>query len=279
MRLGKGKEIAWGILLLAAAALLILSQAGFEIFVGEFTWFQVIVLIGCVWAMVTGLFEMEFFKMTLGAALGYVIADGPMGWPAIDGWVVFVAAIIVAMGLHKIFHRGKGIKFYIHRNKRGDVHMEAEDDYEDVEYREVDDEDAPRQSYSYSKHYGKEQDVVFHSKTVYSAESETISGDYVFSNITQYIEGNSFRGIYGDTVFSSVRIYFDKAKLCNNNAEVCGDTVFSTKIIYVPKEWNVVDDTGRIFSNHRSNHAYREGQPTVRIVGDCVFSSVVVKRI
>ena len=134
MKLGKGREIGWGLLLLAGAALLIMSQVGFELTLGQFDWLEILVLLGCVWAVITGLFNLDFYRIAFGGALGYVIADGPLGWPEINGWIVFLAAFIAAMGLDKIFRRKrhKGVK--VHVGSDNYVHFGKTDDAEEVEY-------------------------------------------------------------------------------------------------------------------------------------------------
>lgn len=280
MRLGKGKEIGWGLLLLAGAVLLILSQVGFELTLGKFSWFQIIVLIGCVWAVITGLFEMDFYRLAFGGALGYVIADGPMGWPDINGWIVFLAAFIAAMGLDKIFRKShrKGVKVHI-GNEEHYVHFDSEDDAKDVEYREVVDEECPRSRKGEGhNYYGKE--VIFSNKTIYTGESQHITGEYVFSGVNVYVEGQNVRSMDCDLVFSNVRLYFDKAKLSNNYAEIHTDVVFSGMHVYVPSDWNVLDETGRVFGHHATHvGTYREGAPTLCIKGDCVFGNIHIKRI
>lgn len=278
MKLGKGREIGWGLLLLAGAALLIMSQVGFELTLGQFDWLEILVLLGCVWAVITGLFNLDFYRIAFGGALGYVIADGPLGWPEINGWIVFLAAFIAAMGLDKIFRRKrhKGVK--VHVGSDNYVHFGKTDDAEEVEYREVVDEDHPRNDKSSRSYYGKE--VVFSNKTIYTGESEHITGEYVFSGVNVYVEGHNVRSLDCDVVFSHARIYFDKASLCNDYAEINTDVVFSGLYIYVPSEWNVIDNTGRVFG-HNSTHVgpYKEGAPTLCIKGDCVFGNVHIKRI
>ncbi len=281
MKFGKGREIGWGILLLAGAALLILSQVGFELTLGQFSWFQIVILIGCAWLAITGLFELQFFNLTFAVALGYVIADKPMGWPEIDAWIVFLAALFAAIGLHKIFGRKFRKGMSVHIGEDGHyVHFDSDDeDAEDVEYREVVDEDCPGSNDDGKRsYYGKE--VVFANKTIYTGEAEQINGEYVFSGVNAYVEGQRVRAMNLDVVFSNARIYFDKAKLQNNYAEINADVVFARMYVYVPKGWNVVDQTGKVIGRSSTfTGPYNEGAPTLCIKGDCVCGGIHVKRI
>lgn len=289
-RRGRGSEIAWGLLLVFGAALLILSKIpGLELpLLAEFTWLQIIVLVGCVWFAVRGLFKMEFFNLTFSLGIGYIILDKAMGWPEIDAWIICLAAAISAIGLHSIFRKSwkKGIEIHINGgqgNHRDYTNQEGS--VKDVEYREVEDfedeedEDFPRNGRNgKQRYYGRE--VVFTSKTIYTGDASRINGEYVFSGVNAYIEGKDVESLNHDIVFSHVRMYFDKAQLHDNYAEMHTDVVFSTLRLYVPRDWNVIDDTGRVFGHHNNvAEAYREGAPTLCIKGDCVFGGVHVTRI
>lgn len=284
-RRGRGSEIAWGLLLVFGAALLILSKIpGLELpLLAEFTWLQIIVLVGCVWFAVRGLFNMEFFNLTFSLGIGYIILDKAMGWPEIDAWIICLAAAISAIGLHSIFRKSwkKGIEIHINGgqgNHRDYTNQEGS--VKDVEYREVenDEEDFPRNDGRDERYFGRE--VVFTNKTMYTGQASRIRGEYVFSGVNMYVEGQAVEDIDCDIVFSHARLYFDNAALRNNYAEMHTDVVFSSLTLYVPDNWNVIDDTGRVFGHHSSKHeVYKEGEPTLCIKGDCVFGGVHVKRI
>lgn len=296
MKFRKGKEIAWGILLLAGAALLIASQVGIDLSIGEFSWFQIIVLIGCAWFAITGLFELQFFNLSYGVALAYVIADEPMGWPEMNGWIVFLAATIAAIGLHKIFKRRWHKSVNVKLGKNSHLHFgfsddDDDEDAEEVEYREVidevideeTDEDSPEKDHKQEQREDNQyqgREVVFAQKTIYTGKAEIISGEYVFSGVNAYVEGKNVRQMNYEMVFSKARIYFDNAQLCDNYAEIQTDVVFSRLFLYVPKNWNVIDETGKVGGRAVTrDDYYREGAPTLRIKGDCVFGRIRVKRI
>ncbi len=281
---GRGREIAWGLLLLAGAAALVLSKVpGFELpLLGEFTWFQIVVLVGCVWFAIKGLLDMEFFNLMFSLAVGYLILDQPMGWPEIDTWIVLVSALLAAIGLHSIFRRkwSKGIEIHIGDERKHRAYDEDIEGYaRDVEYQEADDDDCPGSNRNTNqRYYGRE--VVFTNKTMYTGTARQINGEYVFSGVNVYVEGQEVEDINCDVVFSRARFYFDSAALHNNYAELHTDVVFSNLKVYVPSNWNVIDETGRVFG-HSTSHAetYREGAPTLCIKGDCVFGGVHVKRV
>lgn len=274
---GRGKEIALGLLLLVAAGLIIAAQMGFNVILAGFGWFEIIVLVVCVWAFITGLIEMEFFKLLFGLGIGYVVISKPLGWPEVSVWIMLVAILVAGSGLSMIFRRKKRISISIGDDENTHYyHYDADDKMYSGMDRETESEESPR-----SGERRNAQDVVFSHKTFYTGDAQYIGGDVIFSGVNKYIEGQDVRKISTDVVFSTLRLYFDKAQLSNGTAEVRSDVVFGSLYVYVPREWNVVDETGRIFSRPHTDYAevLKPGAPTLYIKGDCVFGNVIIKRI
>lgn len=258
------KKIMWGIVLIAIAALLLGHELGFEIRLGNIRWYEWIVLAFCVHGLISGIHDREWWKVTYAAGISYCVLDDFLNLPHINIWVMLLAITVGGIGFHILF--GRKAKFDLDFNGR---HYELECNGNDKEV-----------VYTQMQEELEDENVELFADNCEADVNDYFDGDVVFSNITKYIDSSNFRGGSGDIVFSTEKIYLDHCSLFQDRATIEMDVVFSTLEIYVPKDWNVIDQYTRIFS-HRAdfNQAHIEGAPTLVLRGDCVFGSVRVIRI
>lgn len=234
------RNVTWGLLLIAVAALLIASQLGYAVIPEGIGVFKILVLACCACGVVSGIVNVEMWSLAFGVGIGYCVLAGPMGWPTISIWIMILAICIAGAGLSMIFHKKKHVHVYVN---------------------------------------GEEKDSVFSKDETVNYSEDYLQGDIVFSSSAKYIENQNFKGGDMDIVFSHCKLYFDNASLAQGEATINIDCVFSSCDIYVPSSWNIIDHTSRVFSSASKDSVMNANQPTLIINGDCVFGSISVHRV
>lgn len=239
------EKTTMGIILIALAGLLIASQIGYDLLPDKLSGIRLLYLCGSVLLLVNGFLNLNIWTIGFGGALGYWAIQSAMHWPFISVWVLALTVVLVCSGLEMIFHK----------KKRVHVHVSGED-WEQV----------------------KKEGVFEDGEHAYSRGEDSCK-DAVFSSVTRYVQDRDFRGGEMDVVFSTVHLYFDQAKLHENRAVLSMDVVFSHVIIYVPREWDVVDNMSHIMCGRRGGDSLGQGEQTLVLEGDCVFGGVKVERV
>ncbi|MBE5901889.1 MAG: hypothetical protein E7280_08290 [Lachnospiraceae bacterium] len=239
------KNSLMGIVLIGLAVLLIASQVGYNILPAGLGGLRILYLAGCAVILIEGIMDRNFWTIGLGAGLGYWVLEGPMNWPHLSIWTLALAWILVSMGFEMIFRKKKHGRIWA-----------RDEDWEHV------------------KNEGVFEDGEHNYRT-----GEEVCKDAVFSSVTRYVQDRDFRGGSMDVVFSSVQMYFDQAALHDNRAVLNMDVVFSHVTIYVPKEWDVVDNMSHIMCGRGDGDCLGQGTQTLVLEGDCVFGGVKVQRV
>lgn len=91
----------WGIFLLAAAVFIVVSQTVTFVNIGLWSILATVLLVG---VLIGALRDRNFFGIFVPLAFLYMIYRGPFGWPDINGWVLFWAAMLASVGCGMIFH-------------------------------------------------------------------------------------------------------------------------------------------------------------------------------
>ena len=262
----KVRNVLYGIILIAIAAGLILSQLGIALpeLIG-LSVFKIIVLVGCIWGIVDGLLERELWKVAVGGGIGYYILQDPFKLPHINIWVLFLAIFLLGAGLSMVFGGKKKHHFEF---TYGDETFKREDFETDEEYREA------------IKDAGRKEGANIFDNGEDTAYDDFLKGDIVFSHMTKYVNSRNFRGGELSTVFSGSKIFLDGAELRNNRAHFDIDVVFGNTDLYVPHDWNVIDNTSRVFAEKKDyTEVFKEGAPTLEIEGDVVFGGLNIHRV
>lgn len=261
------KGIIFGVVLLLVAVLLIAQQLGFDFQLGVLRWFQWILLALCLGAVIDAIIDKSLWKLAYGVGIGYCVLDDVMAWPHINIWVMILAITAAGLGIHILFFKSGKHKgtLHIHRDNGEDVelHYHNKEEFQEILHDELKDEAAD----------------VFQSRED-SYMNDYLEGDVVFSNVTKYVTSQNFVGGSGDVVFSTKKIYLDQAKLHNGVATIHTDVVFSTLILYVPKDWRVVDKMDRVFASRAGSfNEENMNAPTLILDGNCVFGTVRVESV
>jgi hypothetical protein len=237
------KRPLMGLVLICVAVMMIANQVGVNLFPDGLSGARIAFLAISALVLVDGVLERNIWSIGLGAGFGYWILQKPCGWPELSIWVLLMTWILVCTGLEMIFHKKKHVHVKIDR-----------DDWDEV----------------------KEEGVFDSSERCYEEGHGTSS---VFSSSTRYVQDTDYRGGKMEVVFSSMQLYLDQAKLHNGRAVLNVDVVFSSLIIYVPKEWTVVNNTGRVMSRRSDDGFAGNGEQTLIVEGDCVFGNIQFERV
>lgn len=98
-----------------------------------------------------------------------------------------------------------------------------------------------------------------------------------FGSSIKYINTDDFEQADLNCSFGAMKVYFDNAVMSNNNAVVRINASFSGIELYIPKNWNVEDETnvvlGSIDEKNRNNQTTTN---TLTLVGDIKLSGVEI---
>ncbi len=120
-----------------------------------------------------------------------------------------------------------------------------------------------------------------HSHSAQFAQ-ETVQGqriylDASFSGSTKYIRSDDFKGAELHCVCGGMKVYFDNAVIRDGRADLRLDVNLSGVELFVPKEWNVVNEAqitlGDIEEKNRSSST---GVPVLRLIGKMNLSGLTI---
>lgn len=275
------RKIVGGLLLIAAAVALIFSQIGFgDIFCG-FGFWEIVLLGVCAICVVYGIVDLNGWTLAYALGISYCVLDEHFGWPEINFWIMMIACTAVGLGISSIVGgvkraTRKNSSSYVTYDDVSGVYRSKDDDKViiDVSAKDVDDE---TNAYEASDdETNADEDGNKREKN----EDSYVSSDVVFGGSTRYVKSSNFSEGDFNVVFGGMEIYFDEAKLKDNHAKIDIESVFGKVKVFVPNDWNIIDDLNKVCGSIELGDApFVENAPTLRITGDVVFGSVVVKRI
>lgn len=269
-----GRRIFWGIIIVAAAVAFILAQfditmpwvGGVFGVLNKMGIGRLLLFIVCVVSFIDGIISLKLGQILFSLGFGYWALEPQSAMlPHINIWAMLLVCAALYFGLKMIFPGDtmltvkKNGKVYKGKKAMDELNKEIVIDGDAV----TEDADGNGQNASENGPRHKQE----------------IVGDCVFSNKTKYIESKNVSAITGDTVFASVKYYFDDTLQPNEEIVYTGEVVFASAHFYVPHTWNVVfegDSVASVRSDSNYNSVYKENAPTLRVVGDRVFSKTYV---
>jgi hypothetical protein len=240
----------WGIFLLLAAAFVLSSQFGgfAEIGIGS-----IIVAILALAFMVQCIARLSFSLLPISFALLYIVFQGPLGLPYVRTWVLVLAAVLASIGLHLILprkrrHKGSSSSCGAHHHKH--------------EY------------YTYN---GKEQTKTY-----------TEEGGYDNNPVVNVSFGTVSRNLYADCLetaqlncnFGELTVFFDQVQLNPKGAEATLTCSFGSIVIYVPKQWRIIDKIGCTLGEVGNDNHFAppaENAPQLTIKGSVSLGKVEIR--
>lgn len=103
-------------------------------------------------------------------------------------------------------------------------------------------------------------------------DGDTISFTNSFGESVKYLNGQEISRVHVKNSFGEINVYFDGAILTNGAAEVYVDNSFGETLLYIPKEWDVVNEMRPSFGDvsEQGNHM-PDGSGRLRIRGKVGF--------
>ena len=100
----KHRNWFWGLFLVAAAVVILVSQTVTFAVVGFWSILATVLLAA---VFISSLTSFNFFGIFISAGLLYTIYQSPLHWPFINVWILLLVAVLASIGCEMIFHPHK----------------------------------------------------------------------------------------------------------------------------------------------------------------------------
>lgn len=249
MNKNRKTAVRWGLILIALALLLLLSQIfpqAFAIFnIFNLSWGQVFWILLLAW-ITWGSFKHRGIFIGIFAS-GLIVKIISQAYQLFN-WTgyMYLALFLIALGGQLL----AGEKMQVN-----------------VTVGKWDDDGDDDSSFSYSESAGK--------------NGEKVVIDSVFSKSVRYIHNQELHKLDVSTVMGTTSLYLDQAKLKDGQAKLDLDAVFSKVDLYIPSGWRVQADASPVFSRFSALNPsdLALAAPLLKIDADLVFSQVTIHRV
>lgn len=236
----KHKSLFWGIFLLAAAIFIIVAQTVTFIAIGFWSIVATVLLAAI---LIVSLADANFFGIFISAALLYEIYQGPLHWPTINAWILLLAAVLAAGGLHAIF--------------RPHWH-----------------------DWNHQWTNGCGNDICNASSE--NLEGEHIFTQNSFCESCKYLHSDNLKSAKFAASFGKMDVYFDQVHLDPAGAFVDVSSSFGKMTLYLPSDWRVVNNVhasfGAVTNNLRPGPLAPDA-PVITIRGSASFGELEIRSI
>lgn len=171
------------------------------------------------------------------AFLGIIFAD-PLGIQNLVPWPILAAAFFGTIGLSLIF--SKSIK------KHWTVHHINTSDNEHFE------------------------------QIIDTPDDTTVSCKVNFGSTIKYVNSPNFEKGFFDCSFGAMKVYFDNALIEKDQAEIYVDVSFGGLELYVPKNWNLVDNISTSLAGIEYKNRPGTTNKSVILKGKISFSGITI---
>lgn len=239
-------SVFWGLMLIAIACYIILSQLHIVTLAVSVT--KLILGVIFLGTAINSIIERSFSGLFFSLAFLWIIFDSVLGLPTVSIPVVLMVATLLTIGFSLLFPK----KHHIAGNFNENKHVEW-DDYDDPDK------------------VGKHQ-TVFNNDT-----NNTFFGSNRFGASAKYINTSDLKKAELDCSFGELKVYFDSAKIIADSAEIYVNQSFGCTQLFVPKEWQIVQKAS-VFAGaiEERNHNKSTGSPIVYLTGEVKFGSVII---
>ncbi|WP_283679444.1 hypothetical protein [Lentilactobacillus sp. Marseille-Q4993] len=237
------------VFILAAIGILGVNVGWITFHVGILTIIMSIIL-----AIIFGMFLLNFnvFGSVFSLAFLVMLYAGPLGITHMVPWSILGIALFLSIGLSILFRP------LIHRQRIRRWNRWAEEKTADFI------NGAGRFSETTQETTGIENDQSHFNIEINVGES------------TKYIESENFQRADITASFSSLNVYFDKAKITDDYAVINVDGSTSEVTLYLPKEWNVINHVATNFGETDTKQSDFTDGPTVYINGSMSFGQLKI---
>lgn len=287
-------RIFWGLFFLAAGVAIFLNQWGLfsfmELSLGDIIWTILLLVV-----IIKSLAHRFWFGTFLALFFLIMIYSELLGIPnSLSWWPILGAAIFLSIGFSILFKPKKNQWYYFAGNF--DEKGSCSDDDRIKRSKKVDSETydgksgANTESNQSSSEYSADDSTEYYSSTnetgnggvhSSSATSDDESEVYVktsFGSSIKYVNSNNFKKAKVDCSFGSIKLYFDNAVIANGEAEIKIDASFCGIELFIPSEWQLIDDMDHMLGGVEEKNPQRmkSSGPKVRMSGQMKFSGIEI---
>jgi len=239
-------SIFWGIILLGGGVLLLLNALGIG------TQFDLVPMLGSILLLAISVVSLVQLNFVMGflplSVIAYLWRDN-IGLPDKNIWLVFVAALLLGIGLSSIFWKAKRARF-AGRHHRGDKWGSGD-----------------------KCGHG---DWSSAGTVTSSEDGEFVDVDSNFGEHVKYVRSTNLKKVKIDGNFSSIKVYFDQCQISPEGATIYVDCNFAGVILYVPRTWNL-DNQIHVFAGSVDGITLSSGDYTsVALIGEVHFGEVKI---
>ena len=222
------RKIAWGLFLLGSAALVIANA-----YYNFTTFFPLLCGIVLAPIIVESLIHLNFTGIFIPAALLGVVFSEQLGIEKITPWPLLAVAVLLSIGFSIIFHS--------HDKWFGKVHLEENEDYEQI----ADDE---------------------------------MSCTVRYGSSTKFIISENFEKAYLNCTAGAIKAYFDNAKLSPNGAQLHIYASCSGIELFIPKHWRITNSMSAFLGGieEKSRNVPDPDSPVLDITGNIKLSGITI---
>lgn len=110
-----------------------------------------------------------------------------------------------------------------------------------------------------------------------TVEGQRIYLDASFCGSTKYVRSDDFKGAELHCVCGGMKVYFDNAVIREGQADLRLDVNLSGVELFVPKEWNVVNEARITMGGiEEKNRSATTGVPVLRLIGKMNLSGLTI---
>lgn len=231
----------WGIILIAIAVILVLSQLGL---LGNFNVGLWTLLLTAFFAiiLIKSIFTLNFSGILFPIAFLCILYDDQLGITVLTPWTVLVVALLGSIGLSMIFHPKKHSHIF-----------------------------------SYTSHGDTPEDEKF-SQVIDETNGDTINCKNHFGACMKYINSENFVKGYVNTSFSGTKLFFDHAVIQEEYAELEIHGSFCGIELFIPKTWTVTSQIDVMLAGitEKNPKMHIGGGNQLILTGDLKFSGIEI---
>lgn len=254
----KMKSKIWGVVLVLLAVFYALSQ--FVPGLPHISGIKLIISVGLLTIMIPNIPKLNFGSVLMPGAFIILlykseIANGLGLENEISSVVILFSAIIGSIGLDMIFADKK-------RNRR----IEKAKKYKFNKTIIFDSADDVIDGYA--------KDVEEDKGTI--DDNDIVKGNVTFSSSTKYINSDNFKMGDFECNFGELKVYFDKANIVGDRADIKIECNFGSMILYVPKNWKVNSSVELVCAGIKEKGDHIDGAKTLNITGEVNFGATTI---
>ena len=111
-------------------------------------------------------------------------------------------------------------------------------------------------------------------------DDKVIHFENSFGSSIKYINSEDFMKAHLESSFGEMKVYFDNAVIQQGSAQVVIDVSFGNMVLYVPKTWQIVDNTtvsfGALNIKNPDQCQYQNGNPVLYLSGEVSFGGTEI---